>query len=387
MSISSVIRSDYELATFAGDRRNDPLGYKTRLSGKLYPNGEFTLGVVPPKRISEKERQYDRDNSEQYATVERVTRAYRGFEVETETYFQEGHYESSIGLSPLTNSHKNFPVERKPRGSKGITGHGKRMTRNGAWLQQKIFGKKQLGFLTVTLPSFPDRPDIISALGWDWSELVRQFLQEFTRAIKRSGNQAIWSGCTEIQEKRLAKYGDVAPHLHIVYHARNESGGFFVHVNTMRVIWRRIIDARILHYFGEEVEYVWGAAIDCASVKKDAGAYLGKYMSKGRQVTEMMTEKGLADMIPSNWWHCCLELKRAVKSLISDVPQDVKRAVSQGVDLVERGVMVYLFNIIIDEKTYGWIGKFKKSLKKDKRLQEILIQFYRPIKVSKVRAA
>lgn len=378
----NVTRSQSDLANFVEKRRNDPLGYKTNLSGKLYPNGEFTLGYVPPKRVSEKERQYDRDNESQYATVDRLEVSYRGINIKTESYFQEGHYESSIGLSPLTNSHKNFKTDRKPRGSKGITGLGKRTIRNAAWMQQKIFGKKKLGFLTVTLPSFPDRPDIISALAWDWSELVRQFTQEFTRAINRSGNQAIWAGCTEIQEKRLEKYGEVAPHLHIVYHAHNGNYDWFVSADRIRDIWKSIIETRITHYFLEKMEVDTKAAIDCKAVKKDAGAYLGKYMSKGRQVTDKMKEKGMSDMIPSNWWHCCVPLRQAVKSLIGDVPQDVKRAISQGVNLVERGLMVYLFNVEIDGKTYGWVGKFKQSLSRNKNLLQLLETSYKPLKVA-----
>jgi hypothetical protein len=188
-----MIASDsFDLQNFASAIRNDPLKQRTGLAGKLYPNGEFTLGIVPPKHVSEKERQFNIEFMEQYIELEMWMADYRGARIESKLFFRNDDSdlltrklsESSLGLSLLANSHnsefQNISTasnESKRRGHKGITSYGKRMIRNAAWLIQKKVGIKQLGFLTVTLPSFDSREDIMCVLISEWSEMVRQFLQ------------------------------------------------------------------------------------------------------------------------------------------------------------------------------------------------------------------
>jgi hypothetical protein len=125
--------------------------------------------------------------------------------------------------------------------------------------------------------------------------LTRQFIQEFSREIKRSGNKASWVGCTEIQEKRFKKHGEVAPHLHIVYHAHNGDYQWFITADKIRAIWKRILENKIGEWFEQDVEVDTKAAIDTKTVRKDAGAYLGKYLSKGGKVVKEMVDKGLAE--------------------------------------------------------------------------------------------
>jgi len=373
----SVTRSQSVLADFAKNRIDDPFHKPTGMSGKLYPNGEFTLGYVPPKRKTEKEQRYDDAYDYQTVTVDvpRMVGKRVLYSLE-ETLNRDIILDHPLGLSTLTNSHNRTKTVRKPRGSKGISGLGKRTIRNGAWILQKSYGKKQLGFLTVTLPSFPERPDILALLAIEWSELTRQFLQEFSREIKRSGNKAVWVGCTEIQEKRLRERGEVAPHLHLVYHAHKGDYRWFITADKIREIWSRVIGNVIEAALLETVEVNTKAAIDTKTVKKDASAYLGKYMSKGGEAVKAMEEGGMSEAIPSAWWHCCTQLKKMIHSLITDVPQDVKRAIHQKVDLVKRKVMLYLMPITINDKTFGYVGKFKRSLCHDRNLLQLLESFY-----------
>lgn len=378
-----IANIDFDLQAIASDIRSDPLKQRTGLAGRLYPNGEFTLGVVPPKRVSEKERQFNADFMDQYIELEVWTADYRGFRIEQKRYFKNDDSDllaekleaSLIGLSLPTNSHnpelQNISTasnERKPRGSKGITSYGKRMIRNGAWLIQKSVGLRRLGFLTLTLPSFPDRQDILCVLISEWSELVRQFFQEFNREIERKGKVPCWVGCTEIQEERFDGYGQPCPHLHAAYVAHSGNHQWYISADRMRAIWKRILEARIEAVFGEDIDVDTKPSIDCQSVKQDASAYLSKYLSKGGDILEKMKEEGYSDFIPSAWWHCSLKLKRTVKSLVSEVPSDLKLAVKQGVDLVERGVAIYVFNVEIDGKRYGWVGKLKRKSSIDKSL-------------------
>lgn len=378
--MESVPNISFDLQALVESNRNNPLKQRTGLSGRLYPNGEFTLGIVPPKRVSEKEKAFDAEWEDQYIECDRWKRDYRGARIETERYFQGDNPDyirvknerSSIGLSLLTNSHNGGTKPRKPRGHKGITSLGKRTVRNGAWLLQKSAGRKRLGFLTVTLPSMPDRLDVMAVLIGEWSEMVRQFFQELTRAIERKGKKALWVGCTEVQEKRFEKHGQPAPHLHAVYVAHDGKFNWYVTAAQMRAIWKRIIEARLKAIFNEDLDIDCGASIDCQTVKKDASGYLAKYLSKGGDVIEKMKDRQMDDLIPSAWWHCCTKLKRQIKALVEELPSDIKIAIRQGVDLVERGVCRYVFDVMKDDRRFGWVGKLKRSMSIDRNLLQVL---------------
>ena len=376
-SIKEEQQADLTKYDTEGRKRCD--GY----AGTVWGNGEFTLGKIPPKTKTQKEESYDQAWEGQHDYIERYEYKYGKREKKVYRFLDPGDQERDpLGLSPLTNSHKLSAIDRKPRGRKGITGKGKRMVRNGAWVLQKAHGKKQLGFCTVTLPSFPDRPDLLALMVDDWSELTRQLFQQVTRYIRKKGHQARWVGVTEIQPKRLKERGEPAPHLHFVYHAHNGDYQWFITANEIRQIWKQIIEARIRYYTETEYSVNTKAAIDTQTVKKDAGAYLGKYMSKGGDVIAIMEEQGLESFIPSTWWHCCTELKRAINYLKQELPSDIKTAIVDGVDLVKRGMAVYLREIIRDEKKYGWVGKLKRSLKRDDKLLQVIQIFETPLPVA-----
>jgi hypothetical protein len=81
-----------------------------------------------------------------------------------------------------------------------------------------------------------------------------------------------------------------------------------------------------------------------------------------------MKDEGYSSLIPSSWWHCCVTLKNAIRSLVCEVPSDIKLAVKQGVDLVERGVAIYLLDVVIGDVKYGWVGKLKRKSTIDKNV-------------------
>jgi hypothetical protein len=95
-------------------------------------------------------------------------------------------------------------------------------------------------------------------------------------------------------------------------------------------------------------------------------------MSKGGDVVKKMIDKGFTELVPTAWWHCCLKLKRILKAMMRELPSDIKIAVKQGVNLVERGICVYLFNVETEERHYGWVGKLKRSQNIDKKLLQVL---------------
>jgi hypothetical protein len=333
---------------------------RTGLSGRLWENGEFSIGVVPPDRLREADREYELDYKNQFDVAMVPVRDYRGFRVEEHSYLREER-SVNIGLSRLINSHKpsteDRPDSRKPRGSKGLSSYGGKMIRNACYRLEAKYGPRRLGFATFTLPSL--RADLLIILAMEWSELVRQLLQEIGREVARAvdGWTGDFIGATEIQPERLERTGLPCPHLHLVYVAHGGDFNWYVPASKLRAIWKRIIEARLRHYLPhEEIEVDTSAAIDCQQLKTRPSAEMSKYLSKGSCVEEMK-KRGLEDCIPRSWWHCSRSLKRAVKVMVCETSSELKIAVKRGIDLVERGLAVYVFPVERDGKQYGWAGK------------------------------
>jgi hypothetical protein len=318
------------------------------------------MGYIPFAKKTNREKQYDRDWENQFDTVDTPIsdyEDYRGFHIERKSYFKENSYEKSIELNS-DNSPEKSP--RKPRGRNGMTSYNRRTVRNSAFLLQQKYGKKRLGFLTLTLPSL--RLDKLMVLAFEWSELMRQFGQEMSRELKRKDRKFIWTGVTEIQTQRLKNRGEPGLHIHIVFVSHDGDRNWYITANRVREIWGRLIENILVRYMPHESHEIdTSASVDLQSVKKDAEAYLGKYISKNKEVVQDMIDAGFEDCLPSAWAHGCNELKRVIKSLIIQVPLDIKTAVCQHVNLVERGVVIYLKEITRENKLYGWAGKLVKD--------------------------
>ncbi len=224
-----------------------------------------------------------------------------------------------LGLSLLSNSHRVAlgmavpPPERAKRGSKGITRHGARLVRNCAFLLQERYGRKHLGFYTFTLPPVDACAEY--RLGMEWAEICRIFFQSVGRLLKAAGLPSSYVACSEIQSERYSERGGLPLHLHMVVVGRLPFKTWAIHSNQWRELWRRAVVARCPEYAGSS----FAAAVDTVMVKKDAGSYLGKYMSKGTAYlgAVLADDPGLLEFLPSAWWNASLKLRRAVGARIT----------------------------------------------------------------------
>lgn len=242
-----------------------------------------------------------------------------GWESALDTHIDEHGADNPLGSSLLPISHKG----RCPRGSHGITGHGKKTVRSAADMLQRKYGPGRLAFLTLTLPGLP-RNELAECVS-DWSRIVRVFLQWLSRRLKAAGLSGQVVGVTEIQPERLRERGELAPHLHLVFCGRPAYGGWVLDWLEYRKAWLRTISASVGHpVLSEAVENV-------QTVKKSAAGYLGKYMSKGGDIIREAAEICPESPIPSDWWHCTTPLRKAVgRACISD-----------------RGVLAWLESVIV----------------------------------------
>lgn len=200
------------------------------------------------------------------------------------------------------------PAPKAQRGLKGISRLGARTVRNGAFLLERRYSVGNLTFLTCTLPRVDDCAEFRA--GAEWSEIVRIFLQGVTRLLKAAGLPPSYVGCTEIQESRMAKFGGLPLHLHVVFPGRAPYKSWAIGCEQFRAVWRRAVVARCPEF--SEVSFA--SSVDAQAVKRSAEGYLGKYMSKGvGTLAKILAEDpGMAEFIPRSWWCCSMNLKRAI---------------------------------------------------------------------------
>lgn len=357
---------------------------RTGYQGRLYPNGEFSLGAVPPRKKLAKDSAYDAllsaglDWRSPLGWAEQDGRIQKSLDYSY--HFDWAGYQAlvnpsvpdpdslDVSLSDVSISNGNDEVveeevkssPRAARGSKGLSVRGRRQIRNGCYLlRQKYRGR--LGLLTLTLPSFPFREDLMGYLIGEWSELLHHFLIKLSRLAKKRGFPGLYVGCVEIQPERFERFGHPCPHAHIVYVCRKRTVGndFYISADEFREVWRSVIQFRLNRLQSDDpIFFEDKAAVNCIVLKKDPARYISKYLAKGRNPVEEVKKAGLGSFLPSGWVICCSTIKSVIQGLTTDIPYDYKVAILEQIPLVDRGICIYLYKIEGEGFAAGYSGQF-----------------------------
>lgn len=360
---------------------------RTGYQGRVYPNGEFSMGAVPRKKKRSAEAKYDALIGAGLDWRSPIGWSVQDGRIQKDIGFNyhfdwEGYRamvapaigdpasiplgSSDVAISHGLGSVPGQKLESSPRaarGSKGMTTRGRRQIRSGCYLlRQKYQGR--LGFLTLTLPSFPYREDLLSFLILEWAELLRHLLIKFKRLAEKNGFPSLYVGCVEIQGERFDKFGHPCPHAHIVYVCRRKSIGndFYVSANDFRRIWRETIENRLKSLSSDcPIDFEDGASVDCVVLRKDPARYISKYLSKGRNPVSAVKDAGLGSFLPSGWVICCSVIKSLIANLTVDLSFDWKIAILEQIPLVDRGICVYLYKVEGDGFAPGYSGQFSRG--------------------------
>lgn len=254
-----------------------------RLRFILYPTGEFSAtkvresGAPVPENYAEG---YDAANERLARSCPCPGRPTASFVAEVTPPF---------GLSNVPNSHK----PRKARGRKGISRYNKRLIANSCLLLERKYGRSHLGFLTLTLP-----PECANGSANSYREAKRQMLQWFQRTLSSRGLPCAVIGCTEIQTSRLHRLSQFALHEHWIFVGRLPHKSWSLSPKEIQSAWLRIL--RHVYQVGISEQHSQ-SAVNVQRIKRNAGAYLGKYLSKGENVISQCIENGLEAMLPASW--------------------------------------------------------------------------------------
>ena len=274
-------------------------------SGKVFPSGDFSVGIVPARKVREKDRQYE-------CTAENPKRQVVSWSERGQDYHEVAYLQS-----PKTPCDPNLvsagkSSHRMKYGQKGITSYGKKMVRSGAVILQDEWGKERTGFATLTVP--PLSGSTMYKLCTFWGDVVRRFFEEFRRHQLRVGGEVRYVCVTEIQESRFRTRGEIGLHLHFIYKARHEARGtnWLISANWCRDTWRRILANRLADVCAD----IPLPRCELKMVRKSASAYLGKYMSKGGNIVADILEAMPTIELPSQWWSQSSEVRSSIKERI-----------------------------------------------------------------------
>lgn len=271
---------------------------KKLFSGRIWPNGEFGLGSIrckkmdPPQPCSLHPEAEWRALALQTHGLDNLTKFVRATEKDM----------ASMGSSTVSNSHSLS----QRRGLKGITCHGAKLVRNGAYLLQKRHGRSCLSFLTCTVPGM-GRADL-EAIASNWSRITRVFVQKLRRRLIAHGLSGEVVGVTEVQERRLSRRSEFALHLHLLFQGANLPYQWKINSSEYREMWNSVIEIVVPRSLWTSED----SSTRVESIRFCAEGYLGKYMSKGRKAIASTVEAGYADCLPSSWYICTLSLRRNV---------------------------------------------------------------------------
>lgn len=246
-------------------------------SGSLWPNGEFTVSYAVAPGLEEAEADY---------------------------------LSGSDGALPLGSSivpicHSEADDGKPKKGTGGLTSHGKKVLRNSIARMQRLHGKNRIAFVTLTLPAVSfDQSWLVSS---DWSRVVRVFFQKLGRYFERLELPTEYAACTEVQTERMDVDGHPSLHLHFIcVTKRRGEKGWAITPGEFRWIWASVIGPMC-----PDIEF-WGAVENVVRVKKDVGAYMAKYLSKGSCGGDVPRSDETGWSLPTSWYSVRFSLRQWV---------------------------------------------------------------------------
>lgn len=173
--------------------------------------------------------------------------------------------------------------------------------------------RSRLAMWTVTLPD-EDYWDL-RELG-TWPVFQRRLPDRLVQLLHEHGIEALVVGVVEIGDKRSARTGRPMPHIHIVttgWGAKLPNGAWLLRPEVMdQLVASACADAGL-------PSRPRPAASQISPIRTSVRAYLSKYMTKGSQDAERISE-GWEALIPRQWWNRSEQAKKLVDGHLFRLP-------------------------------------------------------------------
>lgn len=211
-------------------------------------------------------------------------------------------------LSPLGSSDSPILEKNAETRKKLLTMTRKmaRNIRNYTYILEREHGKDVLSFLTLTLPSLPIQD--MTAICQQWGRLTNEILKWLQYNVEKRNIEFQYVYCTEIQEKRLEKLHEYAPHLHIVFRGRSgKKEPWAITPKQVRKAWLRLLSRCVGHRVKSD------SCENLQRIKHSAARYLSKYISKGCNKNVSASDTNTAPELHVQWGGSSRSLSKACK--------------------------------------------------------------------------
>lgn len=340
----------------------------TKLQGFLWPNGEFSFGRVKTVErpvaglpVADLNLWPNGDASVEHC-LDRL----------------EGRIDcsptSGLGLSNVPNSHRPEDDEgnqdAKRRGSKGLTRHGAKMVRSGAYLIERQAPTHTVSFATLTLPDLDERARV-GVMG-QWHQILRVFFQRLGRHLVRAGLPGEVVYVVEMHPKRGTQTGELYPHIHCLFQGKRFQfqGAWAISPAQLGSIWKEVVCHLVPESGGCWKKSHWN--IQC--VLKSCEGYLGKYLSKGLSRSAMKDEDFATQWPIRSWYGCTGGLKHRIAKAKQLLSTGTCLAIQDEWAAKNRDILYYSdINIKLDNGAKLWLGaagRMKGELEDEVRLIE-----------------
>lgn len=319
----------------------------------LYPNGEFGLGRLKRDEKSAEDKRQERN----VIYESQWNREPRPVELEDGRILYDAS--DKILLPTKLGTSQELSQPPKKYGQKGITGYGRRMVRNCAYVMEQIKEyKDKLQMGTLTIPSLPEEQMLIICSNWAY--LVKRFFEKCKRRHEQHNINFSYVSVTEIQPKRWESRREVGLHIHFLFVSRwiPENSEWALPDSWVRQAWLGSLCSLLGTSDG-----IPTPNYRRESIRISAAGYMAKYLSKGvSQTSEIIAEMG-AEWLPSQWWSASLHLRRMVKSAIIKCRHENAEIL---LDICEgnwEGWLHYVSDICVDIPAFEYKGERRDKLR------------------------
>lgn len=316
--------------------------------GRVWPNGNFSMGF-----------------RKSTATADNILWEDGGYTLPDWVYVPPAEGEAGS----LTSSNaliSEIGSVRARKGLNGISGYGQQMLRSAAYMVERDYGKSDLCFATLTLPTMPDYAR--RRLQSNWAKLLNELVKFLSRRLASAGRPSKVFGCVEVQSGRLERYREGYLHLHAVWPAHSNQSGkvWAVEWSDLRAWWKAAVE----RFSGYSLDIM--PRVELAPIKQSAEHYLGKYLSKGGGLIEAFIEAEGEESCPTAWWFMSAPMKQAIASETvsgGNVGVLLECLVRSSLEDSDLRSFEWLRHVDLEVggrlKTVGWCGRLTRSTADD----------------------
>ena len=321
--------------------------WKMKILVKAYPNGEVNASKLPLKLLKapsvplvmkpHNERRMDWIRA---AGIKHVIDVVKATGID--------------GVSPEPLCLSTVAISRHPKGSSGLTRHGRRQIECGTILLEQHCRRDCLSFLTLTLPDDAAHSENFSG----FAKAKNRFTDLLGRKLKLAGLPDWYVGVVEPHPGRGEREGMLIPHYHICFKGRLPGRAWILSPEWLKTTWYKCM-------VNEGLCSVGGNHSACANVqrvKKSVANYMGKYMAKTRLSTKQETPENLAKTHPGTWHLISRSLLKLIKQSTKHRSGTEAETILDFLAIEDNPWVLYRGKIEItaENGTIFWVGSYAK---------------------------